>query len=201
MRRIAILMGALVLATAGEAGTYRQIHNEDACSARGTAHPELMINGCLQSINTGQLPPDALAGAWSNIGAAYVRLQQDDKAVEAFGYAIKASPDFWAPYVNRGGVYFRQGHYDLAAADYDAALRAKPGRAGTYRDRGEAYLALKKYDAAIADYSEAIRIEPDNAESYGMRAKAYDGKGQADLAAADRVKLKELDPDNTTGLR
>ena len=57
------------------------------------------------------------------LGAMYWRLQEPQKAVKQFTYAIRVAPRDVSSYVNRAEVYVAQRQLELARGDLDAAIR------------------------------------------------------------------------------
>lgn len=146
----------LVLSVLFAAGT---LHAEDLTLCRqGWAATEAgdheeaieLFQSCIQK---GGLSTASLARTYRNIGIAYRRGHQPDKAIEAFNRAIALHPgDVADDYLNRGNAHDEAGRFEQALADYDRALKLKPGHGEVYYNRGIAYERRKQYDKAKAEF-------------------------------------------------
>ncbi len=58
-------------------------------------------------------------------GNVLIMLNQYDKAIEAYTYAIKLKPDYIQAYKNRGVAYAENKQDDFAITDYNAAIKLK----------------------------------------------------------------------------
>ena len=56
------------------------------------------------------------------LGVIFHKLQDEERALRQFGYAIQVNPRSAAAYVNRAEVYITQGQYAQAKADLQRAL-------------------------------------------------------------------------------
>jgi tetratricopeptide (TPR) repeat protein len=135
----AALLALAQFSPAGAQNSYMQLKPTKYCSSRGSTDADRMIKGCYDAIDTGTLTHDQLAGAWSNIGVAYMEKKAYDKAVEALGNAIAADPTQYESYVNRAGAYDEEGKTGLAQADFDKAVALSPQHTVVYRARAELY--------------------------------------------------------------
>jgi len=165
--------------------------------------PTETIVACYWLIRTG-LKGASLAGAFNNIGGAYMKLGQFQAAIQYFDSAIKNNPDDVTALVNRGISNQRIGHFDLARKDLDKALSLKP-------DTVFAMVALEhrcwllanegqNLDAALADCNKSIEIEPKNAGSFAARAFVYYRMQKYEGAIADATSALALDPKSASSL-
>jgi len=63
------------------------------------------------------------------------KLNDKDKAIEAFTEAIKINPQLSPAFLNRGSCYFAKGLYDNAIADYNEVLLLCPRHIEAYKIR------------------------------------------------------------------
>ena len=94
--------------------------------------------------------PNEVTPAYYNLGLAYGRKGQTDKAIEDFSKALLINPKLDMAYNNRGTAYYLQGQYDKAFGDFSSAIKLNPNNAEAYINRG--YVYLKKGDTASAAY-------------------------------------------------
>jgi tetratricopeptide (TPR) repeat protein len=189
-----------VVATCGAAA------EQDLC-AYGSGDPA--IAACTRAIESGRFKGHDLAVRYSNRGVEW-RLKQDDaRALEDYGRAIRVDPRYADAYYNRCIIRNRRQEYDLAVADCSKAIALGPGkntlnatgevkltddrsRSDYFAQRGVAYHGKQDIDRAIADYSEALRLYPMSLTALNSRAKAYEAKGDKDRAKADADAAKLL---------
>jgi tetratricopeptide (TPR) repeat protein len=69
------------------------------------------------------------------LGEVLLRQKSYDQAIVEFEAAMKADPEFAAPYNNRGLARDSKRDYDLAIADFSEAIRIDPMDALSYNDR------------------------------------------------------------------
>jgi len=73
--------------------------------------------------------------------------------------------------------------------------KVKPkGRGAAYYNRGNAHSAKGDFAAAIADYDEAVKLEPKSARALTNRGIAHSEKGDAEAAIADFDAAVKRDP-------
>ena len=121
----------------------------------------------------------------NNMGTAYFKLGQYQRAIEDYNKAITLKTDFADAYDNRGTAYDRLGQFQRAIEDYNKAITLKTDFAYAYYNRGTAYDRLGQYQRAIEDYNKAITLKPDFAYAYYDRGTAYDKLGQHQRAVDD----------------
>ena len=119
-----------------------------------------------------------------------------EKALEAFGEAIRLDPGLTEAYVSRGWVHQELGKLDKAIADYDRAIRLDPENAEAFCNRGDAYSETGETKKALADLGEAIRLDPSLIEAYLVRGWIYLEIEQLDRAVIDYTKALGLEPKN-----
>jgi hypothetical protein len=118
--------------------------------------------------------------AYNNLGEAYLRKEDYERAISNYNQALKMNPEFRRAnylFVNRGTAYLMKGDYERAIADYDQALRINPNDANAYHNRGAAYLHKGDPEEAIADFNKAIENNPRYAEAYFNKAIACEKTG------------------------
>ena len=131
---------------------------------------------------------------WFKIGVAFLRANNEEKAVESFSKAIDLDPGFTQAYAALGAAYDKRGQYDKAIDSCNEALEIDPINATAYNNRGIAFRNKGQHDKAIADYDKALEIDPNFAESYNGRGNVYVSTGEYDKAIADYNKALEINP-------
>ncbi len=111
--------------------------------------------------------------AYYNMGNAYGKLGEYQKAINAYQKAIEIKPDDNKAYYNMGNAYDELKEYQKAINAYQKAIEIKPDYDGAYNNMGVAYNKLKEYQKAINVYQKAIEIKPDNHGAYYNMGNAY----------------------------
>ena len=130
---------------------------------------------------TAQANPDS-AEAWFELGKAYYKVEQWDRAVAAFQKVIELDPNHQAAYANLGAVYHRQNKLDLAASQYEKALELNPDDGEVTYNLAALYLQKATQggqvdrdlmNQAIIQLNRALELSPDAAEPYFGLGVAY----------------------------
>jgi len=119
--------------------------------------------------------------AYNNLGEAYLRKGDYERAISNYNQALKTNPEFRRAnyfFVNRGTAYLMKGDYEKAIADYHEALKINPNDANAYHHRGTAYLSKGDPERSIADFNKALKINPRYAETYLNKALACEKIGR-----------------------
>jgi tetratricopeptide (TPR) repeat protein len=86
----------------------------------------------------------AVAGMLNNEGAAYTKLKQPQKAVEAYTKAAEMDPNPGTAYFNLCATQYNSGNTQGALAACDKAIAADPSRADAYYIKGSLMMADSK---------------------------------------------------------
>jgi len=163
--------------------------------------PDVSIAGCSTLIQSGQINPGRLAGAYYNRGNAYERKGLFDLSIADYTQSIKVGRADPIVYNNRGIAYDEQGQHDLAIADFSEAIALNPTYAEAYSNRAIALGAKGLYDEALGDFSHAIELNPAYAQAYAGRGVVYSVKGFDVQARADFHSALAIDPGLETARR
>ncbi len=129
-----------------------------------------------------------------NLGAAYLKHEQYDTALQHFEKVLDIDTDYAEGYSARGVAYEAKGLYDLALVDYEKATQLDPYLEDVYSNRGVIYEKAGQWDLALADYEKALSINPNYKEAYYNRGVIYEKTGRYDLALKDMNKAVDIDP-------
>ena len=131
-----------------------------------------------------------------NLGYAYGKLQQWDKAIIAFSKVNELEPNYHAAaYYNLGVAYWTTGQKEKSLENYTLAIKVDPKYADAYYGRGVCYYYLNEQDKALADYSSAIKLLP-RPELFYNRGMLYANKKMWAEAIDDYSKAISTTPGN-----
>ncbi|MBU1229096.1 MAG: tetratricopeptide repeat protein [Proteobacteria bacterium] len=138
------------------------------------------------------LPPAALADAFTERGQALGALGHQARAAEDFAAALALAPRHVPALMARADQAFALGQAGEAEAGYSLVLQAEPENVPARINRGVALDEQGRYQEAIADFTRALELEPDSAVALAnrgvSRSQAGDMVGMcADYASACRL--------------
>jgi len=100
--------------------------------------------------------------AQNNLGYAYYKKGEYDKAVESYLKAIKRQPSFSRAFHNLGITYAAMNEWDKAVGAYKESIRYAPKDPRSHFYLGKLYLKRKKSSLAIEQFEETIRLDKKN---------------------------------------
>jgi len=149
--------------------------DERRCAGLNAAAPDAQAQACTALLGSGRYVGDNLAIVRANLGIAYARSGDYDRAIGEFDTALRINPNYTRAYISRGNAQLVKRDFERAIANFDQAVRLDPRAASSFMGRATAYDAKGDIDRAIADYDSAIRLDPNLGAadcSNGMSARA-----------------------------
>lgn len=130
------------------------------------------------------------------LGNAYARDGQWDKALWAYGEALAANPGYDEIYFNMAVVKSNRNTIPEAIRGFDAALFINPLSVSAYRALGNVYLRdVKGYpDAGLTLFEQAVRFFPQDKDFWNNLGVFQTAKGNDQGALDAYTKAWELDP-------
>lgn len=104
--------------------------------------------------------------AWYNLGLAYGKLEQNQKALEAFEYATLIQEDFTPAHYELGNAFMNLKQYKDAQKAYTQALIFGDESPELLCSLGASYEKEKDYTSALINYKEALRMDNQCDEAY-----------------------------------
>jgi tetratricopeptide (TPR) repeat protein len=131
------------------------------------------------------------------IGFAFVRMNDFNKAIHFFHNALKILPDGIEALINIGAAYRSIGESKTSLEFFDAALKLAPNEASLWLNRGVALASMGKFEDAIQNYSEAIRANKNYLEAYSNKGNAEISLGLFSDAHASFQAALRISPGDT----
>lgn len=134
------------------------------------------------------------ARAHINLGEAYFRLLQAQKALFHFNKAIELK-ESWLGYYNRAEVLAYLNKPDVAIIDLTRSIRLKNDFAESYDSRGLAKIHIQDFRAAVLDFDSAIKLKPSMESAWFNRANAKNFMRNFESAILDFNQAITLNPE------
>ena len=93
--------------------------------------------------------------------AAYMGLEQFEKALLDCEESIKLNSKFVDTYILRAGIYIRLGNYEKALSDCNSAIELNENNPMSFLTRSAVYAVIGESDKAQADRDRALELSPE----------------------------------------
>ena len=134
------------------------------------------------------------ANSQYNLGVAYERRDQYEKARERFEEAIKIKPDFGSAYLSIGNSFMAQKNFVDAITPLSKAVELLPQSYEAAYNLGACYSNSGNYAEAEGAYKKAIAINPKEPVVHQQLGMALLGQSKKDEAKMEFQKYLELNP-------
>ncbi len=130
-----------------------------------------------------------------NLGLAYRRTNNDEKAIEAYESALALNPYFLDALYNLGKLHLDAYACDKAIDLYRRFIAQQPNDADAYINLGNAYKIKGEGDKAVTVYEKALRLAPRLGHAYGNIAAVFLDRGWHNAALAVMDKAITIAPE------
>lgn len=134
--------------------------------------------------------------AWSNLGRAYNKAGQFDKALEAYQLALRINPEDADAWYFLGRAYSKLGQSAKEIEAYQQSLRINPEDADVWGALGDAYGKSGQSAKGIEAYQQALRINPDYVYVWLDLGRAYSKLGQSAKAVEAYQQALRINPED-----
>ena len=107
--------------------------------------------------------------AHNNIGWAYYRKGDYEKAVKHFKKAIEANPGYALAYNNMGLAYNRLDRPEKARRAFEKAIDRAPRYLDAYLNLGRVLAHLKEKEAALKAFEKVVELAPESDQALSAR--------------------------------
>lgn len=108
--------------------------------------------------------PGLLAATYANLGAAYRKLGEDEKARTSYDQALQLNPNQYNAYLGLGELLEKQSRLDDAISNYSKAVELRPTDTG-FLLLGRALERTGRRLEALAAYQAALKLSPEMPEA------------------------------------
>ena len=98
--------------------------------------------------------------AYNNLGLAYYKKGEHQKAIESYTKALGSSPSYSICYANLGLAHEAMMRWDEAIDAYEKAIFYYPEYSAAHLNLGKLYLKLDRNDMATRELNLAIEVDP-----------------------------------------
>ncbi len=135
---------------------------------------------------------------WLQLGIAYLRNHQQQKAIAALEKAIAIDDEYVDAYKNLGALHLsrwltqnNQEDYNRAVELFNQIIKIDPENSDAYTSRGVAYVQWGRIESAIKSWEQAVLLSPDAGKTYYYLGLAYLSKGDKAKAYINFSKYKD----------
>jgi len=125
-------------------------------------------------------------------------MENYDKSISYFNYAIINKHDYAEAYCDRGAVFARINRHDEALQDYERAIMINPQLAEAHSNRGTSLGHLKRYEEALDSFGLAIAVRPEISAFHRNLGVMLASLNRHKDALVSYERLATLDPNNAT---
>ncbi|MFV0289752.1 MAG: tetratricopeptide repeat protein [Mangrovibacterium sp.] len=105
------------------------------------------------------------AAVWYNLGINYNLIEEFQKAIDAYDYALALQEDLDQALFNKGNVQANTGRYEDAIASYVEYLLMNPESEDAHIYLADCYLSTNDFHMASVHYNAAFNLNNDNVEA------------------------------------
>jgi len=140
-----------------------------------------------------------LVRTYNNLGEAYDKRHEYDKAIAEFETALRLQPDYVFALNNLGNVYGKLNNFQKAIEYFSRVLELKSDYAPAHYNLARAYQAVGKPGEAFVHYHKAIVLVPHFEQAIYNYALLGLQLGRVDNAIQAFSKFIVLQPENVRG--
>ncbi len=122
---------------------------------------------------------------FASLGNAYRRLEENDKAIEAYYRSLEAGADLASQpglHSNLGNTLGRMGRYEEAISHMKKAISLRPDKADYYFNLGNILGMAGRYKEAAPYFETSIRLNPGNTRALKLLGITYARMGEKEKA-------------------
>jgi tetratricopeptide (TPR) repeat protein len=137
------------------------------------------------------------AQIYVNIGNAYLKQEQNERARTNYEKALTLDRTLAESHYNLGRLYHKEERYADARLKYNMAIGSNPNLAPAHYNLAQLYDQRNNLDKAEEHYEIAIDKDPGLAEAYLNLALLYKKQGRAEEALEQLMQARKLNPNSS----
>jgi tetratricopeptide (TPR) repeat protein len=134
--------------------------------------------------------------AWHQLGRQYFIIENYEKALTSFDYAVLIDESFIGGYLEKAKTLEQLEHYQEAIDNYLITLELDDPTAFAYVRIGECYERLKQYEAAVSYYKKAVHEDPLLDRGWILLTNLFFNEENYEKASYYISKALKIDDDN-----
>lgn len=111
--------------------------------------------------------------AWNSLGKLYASIDQLEKAIKCFNFAIISDDSFTGAYFEKAKVLELLQNYEEAIENYKITLRFGDPSSYAFLRMGKCYEKLEKFDEAEQNYLKAVYEDPQSPKAWMSLIRFY----------------------------
>jgi protein O-mannosyl-transferase len=115
--------------------------------------------------------------AWNQMGVAYWRLKNFDKAKSSYEQALKANPNDATVHNNIGTILFESQNFPEALKAFTKATTINPYYSDAFLNVGSVHGMMQQFDQAIPAFTRCVEIDQNNALAWRYLGITYQSMG------------------------
>ncbi|WP_298881071.1 tetratricopeptide repeat protein [uncultured Polaribacter sp.] len=135
--------------------------------------------------------------AWHQLGRQYFILENYEKALNAFDYAVIIDESFIGGYLEKAKTLEELKRYKEAIDNYLVTLELDDATAFVYIRIGECHEKLENFDAAISFYKKAVHEDPLLDKGWMLLTNLYFENANYEKASYYNSKALKIEEDNS----
>jgi len=137
-----------------------------------------------------------LVRPYNNLGEAYDKRGEYDKAITEFESALRLNPKYFFALNNLGNIYGKKKEFPKAISYFKKALKQKPDYSPAHYNLARALHLVGKTSAATASYRRAIQFNPYFEQAFYNLANLLLETGKPKEATANFLRFLEMQPNH-----
>ncbi len=111
--------------------------------------------------------------AWYNLGVVYLKLNQKEKALEAFDFALAIDPEFSSAIYNKAHILYEKKHYSESIRYYKKILKLENNNPSAFFFIAKNLIEMQRYHTALKFLQKAIEKVPYFPQAWYEVAKIF----------------------------
>jgi len=153
-----------------------------------------MMRDAVKEFETGISIYANFAECYHQLGLAWFRLGDNEKALEKYNKAVSLTPNEAVLYSNMGIIYYQRKDYQKAVELYQKAISIDPHYADAHMNLGSMYGLLGDFEKSLFYLKKSLEYDPNNASAYYYLGLTYRNLNKTEEADRHFKEATRLNP-------